>query len=312
MATQLVPLMEVERLSATVIRILGGNPGQYTLQGTNTYLVGRGPQRLLVDSGEGLPCWPIALKSVLAAEKATVQKVLLTHWHHDHVRGVPDLLKICPNAKVYKNDPSPGQLNIEDGQVFEVEGATLRAFHTPGHAYDHMCFMFDEENAIFTGDNVLGHGTAVFDDLAAYVKTLKLMAARISGIGYPGHGAIVQDCKSRIVEYLGHRQRREDEILQLLRTGLPELADYHDTEIQDQAVEQVTHSPASNPRSGPEVGYTPIELVKHMYSETPVGLHWAAARGVGQVLAKLEGDGKVVSDGGSGKWRLTTTGRSSL
>lgn len=67
---------------------------------------------------------------------------------------MPDLLKICPNAKVYKCDPEEGQLDIADGQVFAVEGATLTAFHTPGHAVDHMAFMLEEEGgAMFTGDS---------------------------------------------------------------------------------------------------------------------------------------------------------------
>lgn len=121
--------------------------------GTNTYLVGRGPQRLLIDTGQGFPSWANSLQSVLLEEKATVQKALITHWHHDHVKGIPDLLKICPQATVYKHQPDEGQTDIEDGQVFQVEGATVRAFHTPGHTVDHMAFILEEEDAIFSGDS---------------------------------------------------------------------------------------------------------------------------------------------------------------
>jgi glyoxylase-like metal-dependent hydrolase (beta-lactamase superfamily II) len=64
-----------------------------------------------------------------------------------------DLLEICPDVKIYKNQPESGQLDIEDGQVFVAEGATLRAFHSPGHTRDHMVFFFEEENAMFTGDS---------------------------------------------------------------------------------------------------------------------------------------------------------------
>ena len=125
----------------------------YLSIGTNTYLVGRGAQRLLIDTGEGRPSWSSNLKSLLTAEKATVKKALLTHWHGDHVGGVPDLQKICPDVEVYKHEPDDGQLEIKDGQEFSVEGATLKAFHTPGHTVDHIAFVLKEEDAMFTGDS---------------------------------------------------------------------------------------------------------------------------------------------------------------
>lgn len=122
--------------------------------GTNTYLLGTGPERLLIDTGEGKPIWPENLASVLSSEKATIRDTILTHWHHDHVDGVTDLLKLCPESKVYKNEPDKGMLNCEDGQRFEVEGATLRAFKCPGHTTDHVALVLEEEGAMFTGDNV--------------------------------------------------------------------------------------------------------------------------------------------------------------
>ncbi|KAJ5217387.1 hypothetical protein N7468_010395 [Penicillium chermesinum] len=282
---QLVSLPEVERLSTSVIRILGGNPGKFTLQGTNTYLIGRGSQRILIDTGEGKPTWATNLQSVLSEEKATVQQALLTHWHGDHVNGVQDLLKICPQAQVFKHQPDDGQTDIQDGQVFRVEGATLTAFHTPGHTVDHMAFVLQEEDALFTGDNVLGHGTAVFEDLKVYLSSLHRMRDRVGGQGYPGHGPVIEKATSRISEYIQHRQKREDEILQVLRYGKLE-----------------TDDGEASPERGR--GWTPLELVKVIYRDVPESLHLPASHGVIQVLNKLEDDGRTVHDSVSGQWRL--------
>lgn len=125
------------------------------LPGTNTYLIGRGYQRILIDTGQGEPAWAKQLQTVLADERATVHQALLTHWHGDHVGGLPDLKRLCPEAQVFKHhhELADAYADIQDGQVFHVEGATLKALFTPGHTEDHMVFVLEEEDAIFTGDS---------------------------------------------------------------------------------------------------------------------------------------------------------------
>lgn len=280
MATQLVALPAVERLSPAVIRILGGNPGKFTLQGTNTYLVGTGRRRILIDTGEGRPAWIADLKSTLERERATVETALISHWHHDHVGGIMDLLAAQPGVAVYKKDPEEGQSPIADGQRFSVDGATLTAAHTPGHTTDHMAFVLAEEDAMFTADNVLGHGTAVFEDLTVYLASLERMRGLFRGRAYPGHGPVLDDGPAKIVEYIGHRRQREEQVLRTLRTAAK------------------TDSGADADQS-----WTAMEVVQVIYTDVPRALYPAACGGVIQILEKLEGEDKVSRHGRDG-WRL--------
>ncbi|KAJ8107743.1 hypothetical protein OPT61_g8655 [Boeremia exigua] len=280
MSESLVPLPDVEQLSERVIRVLGGNPSKFTLQGTNTYIIGTGAKRLLIDTGEGKEAWIDSIKSTLSKYSITIDKALLSHWHPDHVKGVPDLLAHSSDTKIHKNhsDGNSEWLSISDGQTFSVEGATLRAFHCPGHTSDHMAFILEEENAMFTADNVLGQGTAVFEDLAVYMRSLETMEKQFTGRAYPGHGPVIDDGPAKISEYIKHRKQREQQVLDVL------------------AGEK-------------EDGWTSMEIVKVIYKDYPQNLWEPAERGIIQILNKLKGEGKVVLND-RGNWSLS--GKASL
>ncbi|TPX09579.1 uncharacterized protein E0L32_009180 [Thyridium curvatum] len=298
MAAQLVPLPEVERLSPRCIRILGGNPGKFTLQGTNTYLVGTGRRRLLIDTAEGKPAWIDAVRRTLAEEGASVSAALITHWHPDHVGGIGDLLALSPDTKIYKcqadADADAGAVagaggstmaDIADGQVFEAEGASLTAVHTPGHTVDHMAFVLREEDAMFTGDNVLGQGTAVFEELAVYLRSLARMKPLFKGRAYPGHGPVLEDGPAKIAEYIHHRAQREEQVLATLQS-----------QRDGEAGAEVANGGT----------WTAIELVRVIYRDVREDLHPAAERGLLQILDKLEKEGRVQRLDG-GRWKLKST-----
>lgn len=308
----LPPLDPITRLSPRVIRILGGNPSKFTLQGTNTHLVGTGSERILIDTAEGLSVWRERLERVLKEEgdgKVKITKVLLTHWHHDHVGGVDDVRDLIgEGVEVWKGTGSClGEEEesefekdekktktkihtIKPNQTFSVPGAHLTAIFTPGHTSDHMSFFLREEDALFAGDNVLGHGTAVFEDLKEYMESLermqKVLLGSTEGGGggrvYPSHGEVVEDGLGKIGEYIAHRRQREMEALEVLgrKEGGP----------------------------GGDGWWGSMEMVKVVYAAYPEE-YWGPAEGsLKQVLKKLERDGKVRQgkgrDGEDGKWAL--------
>lgn len=241
------------------------------MQGTNTYLIGTGKRRILVDTAEGMPAYVPLLEKVLADTDAEIEMILITHWHQDHTQGIPDVLSVCAahqqyKPPVYKFAPQEqSYLPIEDGNKFSVEGATLVAVHTPGHTSDHVAFWLEEEDAFFSGDNVLGQGTTVFEDLSAYMTSLKQMSSLIAegkGKIYPAHGPVIEQGQAKIEEYISHRTQREDQIVGILSA-------------------QKDH------------GMEPIEIVKILYKGYPESLYFAAEHGVRLHLEKLVNENRV-------------------
>lgn len=346
-------IANISVLSPLVTRILGLNPGKFTLQGTNTYLVGRGKQRVLIDTGEGKPEYLEQLAKYAETVGFEISAIMLTHWHGDHIGGVQGILEHSKLGKlssslpkafsngiainntkptVYKFrlddeedaaltpiEPQPhwthpslnkaGRLcdsryswdfqGVEDGQRFQFDGFTLTGFHTPGHAADHMVYWLEEERTLFSGDNVLGEGTTVFENLKEYMESLERMTKIISRASqelaakakatttmttrpkiriYPGHGNLIEDGQSKIEEYIGHRTLRENEILRML--------DSHHRE------------------RGLQESLTVPDIVGVIYKGYPQNLHMAAARGVSLHLDKLVHDNKVVPELGGARWRL--------
>lgn len=206
--------------------------------------------------------------------------MLVTHWHGDHVGGIKDFRTLYPDVLIHKHQPETGQQNITDGERFSVEGATLRAVHTPGHTQDHMALILEEEDAMFTGDNVLGQGTAVFEDLATYISSLERMRGLFDGRGYPGHGPVIENGRSRILEYIQHRQLREDQVIQVMK------------------------SDRSAPDGEDANSWTSMDIVQVIYKDVPKELHVPANGGIVQVLRKLETEEKVSMDNATERWRL--------
>lgn len=264
-------LPDVDRWSERVWVALGQNPSAFTGPGTNTYLVGTGRERILLDTGQGEPAYLPVLARALEEAGASIQEIVLTHAHPDHMGGVEGVLERFGVALRVSKRPWPGEDEryevecraIDEGDVVRTEGATLRAIHTPGHAPDHLCFVLEEEGALFSGDNVLGLGTTVIPaetgSLADYMRSLERMLEAGPGRIYPAHGPALDDGPGTIRAYIAHREERERQIVDCLA----------------------------------EWARTPEEVVAIVYAAYPKHLHAAAAQSVSQHLRKLEREGRA-------------------
>lgn len=69
---------------------------------------------------------------------------------------------------------------------------------------------------MFTGDNVLGHGTAAVEELSTWMGSLRVMQSHHCAIGYPAHGIVVPNLPGKINSELASKTRREAQVLQAL------------------------------------------------------------------------------------------------
>ncbi|KAK7091569.1 endoribonuclease LACTB2-like [Littorina saxatilis] len=281
----------LEQLSQRVIRILGCNPGAHRLQGTNTYLVGTGKRRILVDTGDsGIPQYISQLKSALEQFSVSLQEIVITHWHPDHVGGVDDIChafgqkyavsKIkrlsVPDVPLQETDYT----FIKDQHTFHTEGATLKVHFNPGHTEDHFILHLLEDNIVFSGDTILGGTTTVVEDLHSYMKSLHDILNIGPSTIYPGHGHVIDNPGETVQGYINHRNMREQQILACLKAN------------KDTAME-------------------PMDIVKIVYVGVAENLHLSAANNVNQHLLKLQRDKKVESSDGV-KWKISEKMDSSL
>ena len=109
---------------------------------------------IIVDPGESAP--------ILHAIKENgwqPEAILLTHHHHDHVGGVPDLLARYPHLPVYgpaeTQDKGTTQV-VEEGESILILGWEFSVFATPGHTLGHICFY--SKPYLFCGDTMFSGG----------------------------------------------------------------------------------------------------------------------------------------------------------
>lgn len=212
----------------TAAVVLCDNPGQMTLEGTNTWLL-RAPgsdEVIVLDPG---PDDPAHLAAV--AELGTVALTLISHRHGDHTGGLERFRELTC-APAYAVDPAfrtPDGGGLTDGQVFDAAGVRVEVITTPGHTADSVSFLLhglgaDDPGAVLTADTILGRGTTVLDpedgDLGDYLDSLdRLIAIGAGRVCLPAHGPELPDTATVARQYRDHRHDR----LEQVRAALAEL-----------------------------------------------------------------------------------------
>ena len=249
-------------MSVSIRRVLAPNPGPFTLEGTNTWVIGERPS-IVIDPG------PDDSGHILRVldEAEPIAAIVLTHRHPDHAPGAARLGD-ASGAPVHAFAPEGEEQKLSDGDLIEAGATRLRVIHTPGHTSDHICLVLEPDNVVFSGDTVLGQGTSVVDppegDMAAYVKSLQKLRALEPATIYPGHGSPILTPVGRLDYYVRHRAEREEQIVAAVTDGKR----------------------------------TPNEIVPVVYGkEIDEAMFPAAARSVLAHLIKLEREGRVARTG---------------
>jgi glyoxylase-like metal-dependent hydrolase (beta-lactamase superfamily II) len=237
----------VDTVSPLIRRVVANNPGPFTYTGTGTYIVGRsapGAGVAVIDPG---PLDEAHLAALLAAvEGQTVSHVLVTHTHRDHAPlarpfaeavGAP-ILAAAPPMRTIHASATPDEdddesfspdIVLNGGERLAGDGWTIEAMATPGHASNHMAFVLAEENALFSGDHVMGWSTTVVappdGDMTAYMASLEAVIGRGFTTLWPTHGAPITEPGPFLEAYRTHRLGREAQVLARLAAGDRRISD---------------------------------------------------------------------------------------
>jgi glyoxylase-like metal-dependent hydrolase (beta-lactamase superfamily II) len=272
-----------DEVSPLIRRVTANNPGPFTYKGTGTYIVGRG-EVAVIDPGPDMADHLQAIQAAIPGER--VSHILVTHHHLDH-SPLAKPLSERTGAKVWGRavagpivedevkleagyDRFTPDVPLSGGEVIEGDGWTFEAIHTPGHTSNHICYALRQENALFSGDHIMGWSTTVVTppdgSMGDYLRSVERVRERGFATLWPTHGPPIRDVEPFLQAYAAHRRDRERQILDRLAAG--------DTRIKG--------------------------MVPTMYAAVDPRLYPAAAHSVLAHVIELVNSGRVTADGPPG------------
>lgn len=145
------------------------------------------------------PAWDVnAIIKKAEEHDLIIDKILLTHAHHDHINGIEELLEhqechvhlMQAEHEFWQLGFQPSKL-LQGGDAIQLGKTAIKALHTPGHSVGSACFEFGNE--LITGDTLFvygcGHCKLAGSDPAVLYATLKNMKEKLDPqrIILPGH-----------------------------------------------------------------------------------------------------------------------------
>ena len=179
---------------------------------TNCYVVANNQNNeiIIVDPGDDIE----VINEQVERIHGTVKGILLTHGHFDHIMAVNELAA-QHHVKIYAHSiekellADPGlncsqdigrpyivdlQETLEDNMTFTLAGFNIKVLHTPGHTAGSVCYLFEKEGVLFSGDTIFMESIGRTDlptgnegKLLVSIQT-KLMELKDDIKVFPGHG----------------------------------------------------------------------------------------------------------------------------
>jgi len=220
-----------EHIYATHIEEDPGSFGAMHPGGTHIYFVGDPKDHMVVvDTGEPFRSWTKQILDFYAElGKPRISSILITHGHGDHIGGLDRLqeefgcvVRCHPKLEPVLSHRLGG--NVEKlrsrESVTAGGGVRLRAYFTPGHEDDHVCYYMAAEKVVFSGDTILGNSSSSVRNLKQYMASLDTLAGLKPDMICPGHGQIINNGTARVNGYIRHRTEREGQVLAALASGM--------------------------------------------------------------------------------------------
>ena len=121
----------------------------------------------------------------ISENNLSLEAILITHKHGDHIAGVKKLKQEFPDVRIYAytdNELFAPDVYVKDGDAIDLGFVNFKVMYTPGHISDHVSFLFDDEKALFCGDTLFNAGVGGVHAESANTRDLYKSLVKIANL----------------------------------------------------------------------------------------------------------------------------------